>query len=40
MPEGAEPVGSTPAELGNLLEAEIRKWSQVVRDANVKPENF
>jgi tripartite-type tricarboxylate transporter receptor subunit TctC len=38
--EGAEPVGSTPEQLGRLLQDEIRKWSQVVREAQVKPESF
>jgi tripartite-type tricarboxylate transporter receptor subunit TctC len=38
--EGAEPVGSTPDELGKLLQDEIRKWSEVVREAQVKPESF
>ena len=38
--EGAEPVGSTPEQLGKLLQDEIRKWSAVVREARVKSENF
>jgi tripartite-type tricarboxylate transporter receptor subunit TctC len=38
--EGAEPVGSTPEQLDKLLQSEIRKWSEVVREANVKPESF
>jgi tripartite-type tricarboxylate transporter receptor subunit TctC len=38
--EGAEPVGGTPEQLGRLLQDEIRKWSQVVREAQVKPESF
>jgi len=37
--EGAEPVGSTPEQLGKLLKEEIQKWSRVVREAHVKPEN-
>ncbi|MGE5523949.1 MAG: tripartite tricarboxylate transporter substrate binding protein [Rhodospirillaceae bacterium] len=38
--EGAEPVGSTPEQLGKLLQAEIEKWGRVVREARVKPESF
>jgi len=38
--EGAEPVGSTPEALTKLLEAEIQKWSKVIREAQVKPETF
>ena len=38
--EGAEPVGSTPAELGALLQAEIAKWAKVVKKAKVSAERF
>jgi tripartite-type tricarboxylate transporter receptor subunit TctC len=38
--EGAEPVGSTPDQFAKFLAAEIRKWSTVVRDAKVTPENL
>jgi tripartite-type tricarboxylate transporter receptor subunit TctC len=34
--EGADPVGSTPQELGAYMKAEIAKWSKVVKAANVK----
>ncbi|KRB84002.1 Bug family tripartite tricarboxylate transporter substrate binding protein [Noviherbaspirillum sp. Root189] len=33
---GAEPVGSTPAELGQYLKAETTKWSEIVRARNIK----
>ena len=28
---GAEPVGSTPEELGSLLRADINKWTQLIK---------
>ena len=36
--DGAEPVGSTPKEFAAFLRAEMQKWSTVVKDAGVKPE--
>ena len=36
--DGAEPVGNTPKEFAAFLKAEMRKWSKVVKDAGVKPE--
>ena len=35
---GLEPVGSTPAEFGAFLRAEIAKWAPVVRASGAKPE--
>jgi tripartite-type tricarboxylate transporter receptor subunit TctC len=35
---GIEPVGSTPAEAGRFLDAEIAKWAKVINTAGVKPE--
>jgi tripartite-type tricarboxylate transporter receptor subunit TctC len=34
--DGAEPVGSTPAEFTEFLKAEIAKWVQVVKKAGIK----
>ena len=34
--EGSEPMGSTPAEFGTYIKAEIAKWAAVVKAANVK----
>ncbi len=34
--EGAEAVGNTPAEFGAFIEAEIAKWSKVIRAAGVR----
>lgn len=34
--DGAEPVGSTPAELQAFLRAELSKWGQAVKTAGVK----
>lgn len=34
--EGAEPVGSTAAQLEKFLQAETRKWAKVVKTANIK----
>lgn len=36
--DGAEAVGSSPKEFAGFLKAEMQKWSQVVRDAGIKPE--
>jgi tripartite-type tricarboxylate transporter receptor subunit TctC len=35
---GVTPVGSTPAELGAHVRAEIARWTQVVRTAGIKAE--
>ncbi len=35
---GIEAVGSTPAEAGQFLDAEIAKWGKVIATAGVKPE--
>ena len=34
-----DPVGSTPAELGRTIDAEIAKWKRVVKEANYKAED-
>lgn len=36
--DGAEPVGSTPHAFAAFLKAEMQKWSKVIRDAGIKPE--
>ena len=33
--QGVEVIASTPAAFGQLLQAEIPKWTQVIRDANI-----
>jgi tripartite-type tricarboxylate transporter receptor subunit TctC len=38
--EGAEPVGSTSEQLTAFIAAEIRKWTNVIRDAKVTPETL
>lgn len=35
---GIEPVGNAPAEAGAFLRAEVAKWGEVIRAANVKLE--
>jgi tripartite-type tricarboxylate transporter receptor subunit TctC len=35
---GFEITGGTPAEFVAVIESESRKWSKVIKDANVKPE--
>src|SRR6185436_10020144 len=35
---GAQPIGSTPAELAAFLRSEMAKWAEVVKVANVKIE--
>jgi tripartite-type tricarboxylate transporter receptor subunit TctC len=36
--DGAEPVGSTPAELAALVRNELDKWTKVARAANIQPQ--
>ena len=36
--EGADLVGSTPAEFAALIRQEMEKWTEVARAANIKPE--
>jgi tripartite-type tricarboxylate transporter receptor subunit TctC len=36
--DGAEPVGSTPAEFAALIKTELDKWAKVARAANIRPE--
>ncbi len=36
--DGAEAVGSTPKEFAAFLKAEMQKWSKVIRDGGIKPE--
>ena len=36
--DGAEPVGSTPAEFAAFLKTEMQKWRTVIRDAGIKAE--
>jgi tripartite-type tricarboxylate transporter receptor subunit TctC len=37
--EGAELVLGTPAEAGDLLRRELTRWSKVIKEAKVKPED-
>ena len=36
--QGAEAVGSTPAQLGAIVKAELVKWKKVTKDASIKAE--
>jgi tripartite-type tricarboxylate transporter receptor subunit TctC len=38
LQQGAEPVGSSPGELRDLIKADIDKWSRVVKAAGIKLE--
>lgn len=35
---GADAIGSTPEELAAFLRAEMAKWAEVVKAANIKVE--
>jgi tripartite-type tricarboxylate transporter receptor subunit TctC len=35
--EGADPVASKPAEFAAFVRAEIKKWDEVGKAANIKP---
>ena len=39
MAAGAEPVPGTPQEFQALLTNEIKKWGDIIRDANIKVED-
>jgi len=36
--DGAEPVGSTPAEFVRLIKDELEKWTRVARTAGIEPQ--
>jgi tripartite-type tricarboxylate transporter receptor subunit TctC len=36
--DGAEPIGSTPAEFGALIRNELEKWSRVAKAAGIEPQ--
>jgi tripartite-type tricarboxylate transporter receptor subunit TctC len=36
--DGADPIGSTPAEFTNVIKNELEKWSRVVKDAGIEPQ--
>jgi tripartite-type tricarboxylate transporter receptor subunit TctC len=36
--QGAEAVGSTPAQLGAIVKSEIVKWKKVTKEASIKAE--
>ena len=38
LAQGAEAVGGTPEKLGQIVAAEIPKWTKLAKDANIKPD--
>ncbi|MFT3819991.1 MAG: tripartite tricarboxylate transporter substrate binding protein [Rubrivivax sp.] len=38
LAQGAEGVGGTPEKLGQMVAAEIPKWTKLAREANIKPD--
>jgi tripartite-type tricarboxylate transporter receptor subunit TctC len=36
--QGAEPVGSTPAEFWDVLRAEHQKWERIIRERGIQGE--
>ena len=34
--EGAEPIGSTPAQFAVYLDGEIRKWAKIIKDSGIR----
>ena len=35
--EGTLPVGSTPAQFGELVRSEVQKWRGIIRQASISP---
>jgi len=35
---GIEPQTSSPSEFNTFVQADLAKWSKIVKDANIKPE--
>ncbi len=35
--EGTTPVGSTPAQFGELLRSEVQKWRRIIQQASISP---
>ncbi|HET7197906.1 MAG TPA: tripartite tricarboxylate transporter substrate binding protein [Burkholderiales bacterium] len=38
LQQGGDPVGSTPQQLDRVVKSELRKWSEVIREANIHVE--
>ncbi|TMG89470.1 MAG: tripartite tricarboxylate transporter substrate binding protein, partial [Betaproteobacteria bacterium] len=38
LDQGAEPVGSTPAEFDKILREEVAKWVDVIRASGIRPD--
>jgi tripartite-type tricarboxylate transporter receptor subunit TctC len=38
LEQSADPVGSSPEELGRVVRAELKRWGEVIREAGIKPE--
>ena len=38
LDQGADPVGSSPEELGRVVRSELKNWATVIRDAGIKAE--
>jgi tripartite-type tricarboxylate transporter receptor subunit TctC len=38
LEQGGDTVGSTPEHLGKVVKGELRRWSEVIRDANIRVE--
>jgi tripartite-type tricarboxylate transporter receptor subunit TctC len=36
--QGSNPVGGMPSQFADHIRAEIQKWAEVVKDANIQPE--
>jgi len=38
LEQSADPVGSSPEELGRVVKAELKRWAEVIRQAGIKAE--
>jgi tripartite-type tricarboxylate transporter receptor subunit TctC len=37
--EGAEPIGSNSAEMSEFLARDFKRWTEVIKSANIKASN-
>jgi len=38
LEQSADPVGSSPEELGRIVRTELKRWAEVIREAGIRLE--